>query len=289
MSALPTLVISLDVGKFERMQKRAESAGLHQVLHSPGIRATPEDRKGSSPSCQKRCLDTTIGIFLAHRKAWQSIVNNQYPRALILEDDVKFVPNFLSHLQRYLSVDADMVVLGNMVFGKRHYTIWDRFAMLAYSLGSSTGVDHGVYPLKWLMGAHAYILTNEAAQKLLWWLPQPTWHVDGELGRISRQSGGHFRAVGVRPSLIYQSEFHASSQSSMGQPEMHVIDSVPSSYWKNFRFLQVLGQPVTIKNLLLSLLVVLAVVIVGFVLLFRLLRQNWKPTNQQRPRRRPPH
>ncbi|XP_047543546.1 glycosyltransferase 25 family member [Vanessa atalanta] len=96
-----------------------------------------------------------IGCFLSHYNIWKKIVNRKYSLTMILEDDVRFSPNFRDTYRKMLSevrkLDFDLIYLGRKILME----------------GAEEQVTpHTTRPRYsyWTVG---YLLTNRGAKKLL--------------------------------------------------------------------------------------------------------------------------
>jgi GR25 family glycosyltransferase involved in LPS biosynthesis len=170
---LKTYVISLDYPK--RLMETLPEQGLLPIW-SPGVNGkalTDKDiRENTTPGYGKVCPRTIIGCAMAHMRAWTSVLKNNDDYALIVEDDVYFVPDFkdkigivLQHVPR----DFDMLYLG--CFGCT--TNVNLLTMIYNTMGYANVADkiETINPYitspGTVMGAHAYIVSKKGARILL--------------------------------------------------------------------------------------------------------------------------
>jgi len=116
-------------------------------------------------TCNEREKMGVLGVIMSNISIWQTIVEKQIPRTLILEDDVTFHPHFLDLFEKYwnsVPSDADIVFIGSTSpkWGK----LTEEVTLLPYS----TIIDDKVVKLKQSMqGAFAYVVTLKCAEILL--------------------------------------------------------------------------------------------------------------------------
>lgn len=116
-----------------------------------------------------------VACFLSHYQVWQQIANQQQHastyRALVLEDDVRFLPFFTRNLlaivkhAKVRQLDPDVIYIGRQKVGLDSHVadqlqkVHDRLSAEQYEL-VHTATTYG-----W--GAHGYILSAAGARKLL--------------------------------------------------------------------------------------------------------------------------
>lgn len=125
-----------------------------------------------------------IGASLSHFKAWQQLLDSQAPAIIVFEDDAPIPADFKSRLAqvlRELPPGWDLVQF--------QLTVW----------------DHGITGCKpipgqepWqicdaLMGAYAYMISREGAQKMLAKAYPIELHVDAYMAYMSKM--GHIRML----------------------------------------------------------------------------------------------
>ncbi|XP_046977136.1 glycosyltransferase 25 family member isoform X2 [Vanessa cardui] len=96
-----------------------------------------------------------IGCFLSHYNIWKKIVNRKYHLTMVLEDDVRFSPNFRDAYRQMLAevemLNFDLIYLGRKILmegGEEYITPHTTRPRYSY----------------WTVG---YLLTNRGAKKLL--------------------------------------------------------------------------------------------------------------------------
>ncbi|MEM6661196.1 MAG: FkbM family methyltransferase [Pseudomonadota bacterium] len=108
-----------------------------------------------------------IGCFLSHRRAWQKLVDDQIPIALICEDDARLVED-VEHLAR----DAARIEDLDILFANDRLASWTANETLPVSLPrvladlAERGGPKGAN-LKASPGGDAYVVTMKGARRLL--------------------------------------------------------------------------------------------------------------------------
>ena len=170
---LKTYVISLEYPT--QLMETLPSKGLLPIW-SPGVNGKAlteaEIRKNTTPLCAAICPLPCIGSGMAHMNAWASILKNNDDYALIVEDDVTFVPDFYEKLQlslKHVPSDYDILFLG--CFGCTSDT--SLFSLGGRAAGyvglTDQTVDINPYIVKptSIVGVHAYIVSRKGARILL--------------------------------------------------------------------------------------------------------------------------
>jgi hypothetical protein len=89
---------------------------------------------------------------MSHTRVWRDMVEKQYPAALVFEDDVRLVPNFVSKLIEVLKdaegIPWDIIHLGPLL-----------------PIAKDKGVIQSLYEGQ-ALGTHAYIISLECAKKI---------------------------------------------------------------------------------------------------------------------------
>jgi len=133
------------------------------------------------------CTPGMIGCFISHMRAWQRVVDEDLPAAVVLEDDARVFEGFndrLAQLLEELPEDWDVCLLGavgcisidRQPLPSKLYAAacggWRR------SPGATRSVSEHLYiPFK-PAGTHAYMVSRRGAAKLLERLPRARYHVD---------------------------------------------------------------------------------------------------------------
>jgi len=157
--------------RFERMKYNLDQLGIEVkaveavdgrkldegYIKSHGIKMMPDF---SEPYHNRPLTYGEIGCFMSHFNIWQDMIENNYERVLILEDDIRFRSYFIDKLQ-YLMEELDstttpywdLVFLGRKILQNADEPWVEGSEQLVY-------VDYSYWTL-------SYILTKAGAVKLL--------------------------------------------------------------------------------------------------------------------------
>ena len=156
----------------------------------------------STPYCYNFCSNGMIGAWLSHYNLWKYIVENNLNNVLILEDDANPVDNFNDRIKILdkAPTDADIIYLGCI----GTCNINNDYVNKKYN-------DDFIKPLIPLQ-AHAYILTNRGAKKLLKYkeLKKVSSHIDVFLA-FKIYTKDDFNVYATRDNLIYQNDINTSA------------------------------------------------------------------------------
>lgn len=193
-----------DVARKERLLK--EFKQIHtNVEFSPGVVPTPRDREtNASPLCKWTCSQSMIGIYMAHRRIWERMVDENIPNAVIFEDDVAFTEDIFTTFPKAfqeLPPNWELLHLGCMSCGDKDFVQVVGTLLAHKNIFASTPFysKHLQIPTV-TIGAEAYALTLEGAKKLLQYLPYAENHVDIMISTILDKLQ-HFA---VYPPVAYQ-------------------------------------------------------------------------------------
>ena len=106
-------------------------------------------------------FNSRVGCTCSHKKIWQDMVEKDYQNALIIEDDIKFMPYFnilLNLSMKNSPKDYELLFLNYKAYGKAFEN--NNF---------TTFIKNPFWKIvkKHIYSSQAYILTNEGAKKLL--------------------------------------------------------------------------------------------------------------------------
>jgi len=133
------------------------------------------------------CTKGMLGCFLSHRRIWQKVVDEQLPAVVVLEDDVRLMPQFGDKLRRLISElpeDWEVCLLGAIgCISPEVEALPMKFYSFCTGGGrKSPGKTRRVSPSAFVphrpAGTHAYIVSQRGAQRLLKDLPLARYHVD---------------------------------------------------------------------------------------------------------------
>lgn len=161
---------------------------------------------------------SAIGIALAHMRAWLTMVTNNDQYALIAEDDIILTDDFPQRLPVVLNAmptDTDILAIGCYGCDTRinpfSIAFWLTGDMRDWSKYREVNSEI-VEPLV-AVGAHAYIITNAGARKLLELFDSRIHtHVDAQIQEFVRSNGIHYYAL--RDRIAYQTSGDSNLQPS---------------------------------------------------------------------------
>lgn len=133
--------------------------------------------------CSYFCTNGMKGCASSHLATWKKIIDDDLNAAMIVEDDVIFNDNFLELLNEFskdLPADWDMVLLGCVMKcgAKKKYKLIESLHNLIYNYGENERINDKILNLKTFIGAHAYVLSNKGARKILNNIKMKTGHID---------------------------------------------------------------------------------------------------------------
>lgn len=184
-------VINMDESK-ERMQNVTTHLNRLEIPFTriPAINGklmSPDEiKKNTTTLCNYFCTYSMIGCFLSHKKTWETVVNNNDPYAIIIEDDCEFVDTFKSDLKNIMDelipLNPDFVYLG--CFGgceanKSNYTLvpFLQSLILPNIINKTSNLTFSYIPQA-PVGTHCYIISNNCAKKLIKLMDKADYHVD---------------------------------------------------------------------------------------------------------------
>lgn len=161
---------------------------------------------------------SSIGIALAHMRAWRTMIRNNDRFALIVEDDVVLADDFRARLPdalRAMPTDTDVLALG--CFGCT--TRVNPFSIGFWLTGDLRDwskfrdVDAHIVEPHVSIGAHAYVVTRAGAQKLLTLFDGRIRNqVDAQMLDLSRSDD--LRYYALRDRIAYQTSTDSSLRGS---------------------------------------------------------------------------
>lgn len=157
----PTFLINLEQHKQRRafMEAQFAALGLPLVRIDAALGADPKVRANAAVASYAALTDGEVGCFESHRRFWQSVVDQNLPGAVVIEDDVVVASDFdeLVFPDDVLA-DADVIKIDQGVrnvgqYGTRKVALSETRSLIRL-LGTefSTG---------------CYFVTNAGARKLL--------------------------------------------------------------------------------------------------------------------------
>lgn len=146
----------------------------------------------------------TIGCLLSHRKCWQAIADGDEPFAAVFEDDMVLSSKSAPFLKSAGWIPGDTDILKIESFNR-------------VTRIEKKGIDAGDgFQLVRLMdehlGAGGYILSRQAAAKLLEWTDGMYAAIDRAIFRPSNGIFGRLTVYQITPALCIQSQFRMGNK-----------------------------------------------------------------------------
>jgi glycosyl transferase, family 25 len=174
---IPIFVINMDDAphRLGSMAARLGELGLsfERLPAVNGRLLSNEEKRRVNPKRSWCYLqDSELGCYLSHLKAFREIVERGIPRAIVMEDDALFEPDFPVWAQSDCPLPADLDILKLEGFG----------AKSCPKIPISSYANRTIYySYKHTGGAAAYIITREGARKALMNLQVVSGQLDYDL------------------------------------------------------------------------------------------------------------
>jgi GR25 family glycosyltransferase involved in LPS biosynthesis len=197
-----------------------------------------------------------VGILMAHRSVWLSVVEKQLEYAIVCEDDVRFVPAFASVFPcafGELPVSWDIVYLGCQTC--QALSLVDKIFCLSKGIPMYTvcASDHLTVP-PLMFGAEAYMISLRGAKRLIKLTDrQGVYHVD----RMVSQNRHDFDYYAISPQIAYQDGEVSTSNASqipylfntmlstVRLNRRNTLDTRTLGWWLSLNSHQVCGVPIS--------------------------------------------
>lgn len=159
---------------------------------------------------QRPMTDGEIGCTLSHLSVYRRMLREGVEKALILEDDAVFEPEFASFFANHLGA-----LLDRFDIVKIEGIFFDHVSADATTLASAGGA-RAVLPLRPTLGTAAYALTRRGAKRLLKALSRFDDPLDIKLVQYERH---RTRFVELRPMLVRQADVASSLEADRVRAE----------------------------------------------------------------------
>jgi collagen beta-1,O-galactosyltransferase len=137
--------------RMERMKKRFEYFGIEfKRFSAVNGKAMSDDEYAKYKLYKKKLSKAELACTLSHKKIYEDALEKGYEKILVLEDDARFVANFLDRIQEITKFDWDFVLLGSS------------------QLDQIPEVNNGFYhPSERTWGTFAYAIQRKCFEKIL--------------------------------------------------------------------------------------------------------------------------
>lgn len=177
----------------------------------------------------RELTDGEIGCALSHMSACRRMLREGAQKALILEDDAVFAPEFAAFYHDHLGALLDRFDIVKMEGIYYDYTSRDAVTL------AESGATKLVLPLRPTLGAAAYAVTRRGAQRLLKSLVKIDDPLDVRLIQYERHRA---RFAELRPMLVHQSAAPSSLETDRVLAEEHAVASPVSFVTRIARILR---------------------------------------------------
>lgn len=251
---MKTFIISMDTPngqtRLAKLTQQCMAEGLDDIERIVGVGGENVPPEDISEMCQTFCSPGMIGCGISHIKCWRTVVEQNLPYALILEDDAYLLPNFRRKMMAVLldmPEDYHMLLLGCFLCEKSMPTNKEQ-----------------IRSVKNFAGTHAYIVSQKGARFLVENIPKVTYHIDVHIARLP-----DIRLYATKTNLAVQNGENTSTNTYVGFPgslnsvlkKIKDGDNMSLSHYLNSAYFR-LG---TMKQHVIITPLVLLFVILGFL------------------------
>lgn len=225
---MKTLVINMenDTQRLSKMKNQFTSQNIDYTVIK-AVDGSNHDLSNVTKMCKMICTNSMIGIMSSHIKCWKHIIDNNLDKAIILEDDTVLEDNFISGSQNLINSlheedknTWELILLGCFLCSYNNNDLLSKFIMKVNNPRRETSDkkynDLLYVPSSW-GGAHAYILSNKGARKLLSQLSKVSYHVDFEMAHAD------IHTLAARKKLANQNANAQESHNASSKSWMNVI------------------------------------------------------------------
>lgn len=221
-------VINMDhsTERMKRMIDQESKIGM-KITRLPAIvgkdLTTAEINTVSTTFCKYFCTRTMIAIFLSHKKAWQTMIDNGDKYAIIMEDDCELDDHFQYEVNNTLgelsNVDPewDFLYLGYMgaCDPDKKYNIIAKVQKLFTNNITSTGKKYQYsFVPESPFGFHCYAISQKCAKKMIELMDKVSYHVDIAFLNYSK----YFTIYANKKPLAYQNSNPENSSQTHNFP-----------------------------------------------------------------------
>ncbi|CAG8443323.1 27575_t:CDS:1 [Dentiscutata erythropus] len=190
------------INRVNRVDRREnfESVAKKLNLNFEFFTALPKDDKEALKELRLAdnagLMQTQIASYLSHYKIYQSVINNEYDTALILEDYIEFEPNIdtiITDTFKFLPSDWDLFYFGHCS---------DHEASGLFIDGQDSSAVYKLYRSRHPLCTHGYAISRAGAFKLIEMLIPASQAIDSELAELNFL--GLINSYSIVPPAIVQ-------------------------------------------------------------------------------------
>ena len=199
-----------DTDKWETMQTNfgEQNIKLNRVDAIYGKTLNPVDReKNTTTMCRYFCPDSAVGCGMSHMKVWRYIVENSIEYAVVLEDDVTPIDDFISRFNKVIKeVPDDWDIFYLYCLGVESTP--EGLETFVSQIGGGEKITENIFRPGYPLSTAGYCLNLEGAKRLLNATHgKVSYHIDAQIA--SNISEGNINAYGVYPYML-SSEYEES-------------------------------------------------------------------------------
>lgn len=270
--------------RLERVKNEFRQAGVvNPLVHVPAVVGKDMTREEKRERCSGIARNfmpaSTLGCWFSHYKAWQMAAESDSPMTVILEDDAVFRStankatvweDIKRRVNRCGKFDVFLIgYYGDADPKDPDYSPSALIMRIVQQVANVHPSDHDLangeaFRPRRFHGAHAYVVTKEAAKKMVDMYKIMDNHVDVVMSNANATDD--LRLVASRPSLMRQDESDSSQASKqphfvsrmlkgyMDPPGRPVDDQRPVEYMIRFPAFCMFGVNVAIWNMTIGAL-----------------------------------
>lgn len=202
---LPIAVINLAnrPDRWQALTSRMSAVGLDKLVKVPAVEGAklstgaitsllqrPAGSVAGSPTSHLTLTPPAIGCFLSHLAVWRRIIEHNFPRVLVFEDDAAPAMNF--DAGKFKDVIASLGDSGLTFVGQ---VIMDGLAEVPVAGATMAR-------LYYFNGTFAYLITAAACRTLIRALNRPDRHIDHQISKVLIEQRTTFPAYHTVPHFF---------------------------------------------------------------------------------------
>jgi glycosyl transferase family 25 len=191
------------------LEERAKKVGLNIefIKAVDGRELSEAEVKLHTRPLNYAFLRGEVGCALSHQKIYKKIIDDNIPYALILEDDIT-LPEDIVNILNSLQVKND----------KPYIILLSRVNKYIKAPIKNIDRKHALHKTQQATTAHAYIINEKAAQKMLEFM-YPVWMVADKWDFLEDHSIAHIDCVVPAPILLNEHANASTINNQKGNPD----------------------------------------------------------------------
>lgn len=236
IGAISVINLNKSPARWQNILKQCRTANIipDRIEAIDGNSLQYNDYKDStSLFCRQMCTKSMIACAMSHLKAWKKLANSDDQYHLIMEDDVTIPKDLMCRITQIWPPETfDILFLGctecrpSYMFQTVTTHLTSNFLNIGnkdYNDGQCKNGEPCTFKPQITLGLHAYILTKDAAIKLLqiFHKEKISYHIDFTLQKISSQ--GRIKIKSVWPPIVNQETKLSSSTISGNERKLESV------------------------------------------------------------------